>query len=113
MVNYPKYQIKRSDNNQFYWVLFAVNGKVILTSSEQYVAKQGCANSISSSKRNVADSNFKRLIASSNQYYFLQRAGNFEDLGKSEMYESSQACENGIAAVKRDAPIANVEDLTI
>ena len=53
------------------------------------------------------------MIASSNQYYFLQRAVNNEDLGKSEMYESSQACENGIVAVKRDAPIANIEDLTI
>lgn len=113
MVNYPKYQIKRSVNNQYYLVLLAVNGKVILTISELYVAKQGCVNSIASSKRNVADSNFKRLIASSNQYNFLQRAGNYEDLGKSEMYESSQAYENGIAVVKRDAPIANVEDLTI
>jgi uncharacterized protein YegP (UPF0339 family) len=113
MVKFPKYQIKRSFNKQYYWVLHAVNGNAILTSSEQYVAKQDCIKSIASSTRNIVDSNFNRLGASSNQYYFLQRAGNYEDLGKSEMYESSQARENGITAVKRDAPNANVEDLTI
>ena len=112
MVNYPKYQIKKSINNQFYWVLWAVNGKIILTSSEQYTTKQNCQLSIASSKKNVADSNFKRLRAQSRQYYFLQVASNYEELGKSEMYESAPACENGIAAVKRDAPIAAIEDLT-
>ena len=113
MVNYPKYQIKKSVNNQYYWVLWAVNGRVILTSSEQYTTKQSCQLSIASSKRNIADWNFKRMRAISLQYYFLQIAGNFEELGKSEMYESAQACEGGIAAVKRDAPIANIEDLTV
>lgn len=113
MANFPKYQIRRSVNNQFYWNLLAVNGRIILTSSEQYVAKQNCHVSIASSKRCIADSNFKRLLSKSNQYYFLQVANNHEELGKSEMYESAQACEAGIVAVKRDAPIANIEDLTI
>ena len=113
MVNSPKYQIKKSVNNQFYWVLWAVNGRIILTSSEQYVTKQGCQLSIESSKRNIADWKFKRMRSISSQYYFLQIAGNFEELGKSEMYESAQACEGGIAAVKRDAPLANLEDLTL
>lgn len=77
MVNYPKYQIKKSVNSQFYWVLFASNVEPILTSSEQYVSKQGCQTSIASSKKNVADGNFKRLKATSGQYYFLQVAGNY------------------------------------
>ena len=113
MVNFPKYQIKKSINNQFYWVLYASNVEPILTSSEQYNAKQGCQTSIASSKKNVADSNFKRLRATNGQYYFLQIAGNYEELGKSEMYQTSQDCENGIASVKRNAPIANIEDTTI
>jgi len=113
MVNYPKYQIKKSVNNQYYWVLSASNVEPILTSSEQYVSKQGCQTSIASSKKNVADVNFKRLRSTNTQYYFLQIAGNYEELGKSEMYQTSQGCENGISSVKRNAPIANIEDTTI
>jgi len=113
MANFPKYQIKKSTNGQYYWVLFAVNGEVILNSSETYVSKQGALNGVASSKRNVADNNFLRKTATSGQPYFLQIAGNGEPLGKSEMYNSIQARDNGIAAVKRDAPIANTEDLTI
>lgn len=113
MVSFPKYQIKKSVNNQFYWVLYASNVEPILTSSEQYVSKQGCQTSIASSKKNVADTNFKRLRATNEQYYFLQIAGNYEELGKSETYRTSQGCETGIASVKKNAPIANIEDTTI
>ena len=112
MAKFPKYVLKRSSNQQFVWVLYAVNGEVILSSSETYVSKQGAANGIVSSKKNVADSNFLRKTASTQQPYFLQVGGNGEPLGKSEMYNSIQARENGIAAVKRDAPIAEIEDIT-
>lgn len=112
MVYFPKYILKKSTNFQFVWVLYAVNGYVILPSSETYASKQGALNGIASSKRNIADSNFLRKKASTLQPYFLQVAGNGEPLGKSEMYNTNQACENGIIAVKRDAPIAEIEDLT-
>jgi uncharacterized protein YegP (UPF0339 family) len=113
-VGLPKYQIDRSKNNQFYWVLRAINGKIVLTSSEQYTTKQNCLVSIASSKKNVADSNFDRKVSSHSQYYFLQRAsGNYEELGKSEFYTTIREREEGIQAVQRDAPNANIEDLTI
>ena len=112
MAKFPKYVLKRSSNQQFVWVLYAVNGEVILSSSETYVSRQGATNGIESSRRNIADSNFLRKTASTGQPYYLQVAGNGEPLGKSEMYNSVQARENGIAAVKRDAPIAETEDLT-
>lgn len=113
MINYPKYQIKRSLNNQFYWVLFASNAEPILTSSEQYTTKQNCQLSIASSRVCIADSNFSKRTALNGQYYFLQVARNGEALGKSEMYNTSQGRDNGIASVKKNAPIANVEDTTI
>jgi uncharacterized protein len=112
MAHFPKYILKKSSNLQFVWVLHAINGEVILPSSETYVSKQGALNGIASSKRNVADVNFLRKTATSGQPYFLQVAGNGEPLGRSEMYNSIQARENGIAAVKRDAPNAEIEDLT-
>lgn len=111
MVKYPKYILNRSRNQQFVWVLKAVNAETIL-SSETYVSKQGALNGIASSKRNLNDSNFLRKTAITNQPYFLQVAGNGETIGNSEMYNSIQARENGIAAVKRDTPIAEIEDLT-
>lgn len=108
----PKYQIKKSTNNQFFWVLISVNGEPILKSSETYVSKQGCQTSITSSKNNLNDDNFKRAKSVSSQYYFTQVASNGLKLGISEMYQTLQGCENGVAAVKRDSPIASIEDLT-
>jgi uncharacterized protein YegP (UPF0339 family) len=112
MVKNPKYILKKTANSEFSWVLTAVNGEVILSSSETYVSKQGAKNGIESSKKNIADKNFERKSSSKEQPYFVQVAGNGETLAKSEMYSSVQACENGVNAVKRDAPIANLEDLT-
>ena len=112
MVNYPKYTLNKSINNQFYWNLFSVNKEVLLTSETMY-NKQDVLDGIASSKRNLSDSNFERKASLFSQPYFVQVAvGNYKVLGKSEMYSSVQARENGIAAVKRDAPYAGIEDLT-
>lgn len=110
MANFPKYVIKRSSNQQYYWVLLAVNANVLIT-SEMYTTKDACKDGIASSKRNVADSNFdKKMSSNGMQYYFTQRAGNNQVLGTSEMYNTSYARDNGIEAVKRDAPRAETED---
>lgn len=111
MATFPKFKITRTSNQQYRWVLYAVNGEAILT-SETYMLKQNAVNGISSSKVNIADHNFARRTAISGQPYFIQKASNGEPLGTSEMYNSIQAQENGIAAVKRDAPLASIEDLT-
>lgn len=106
-----KFQVKRSINNQFFWVLIAGNGEALLK-SETYVSKQGCLNGIASSKACLADRHFQRMRSVSSQYYFNQLAENSQVLGTSEMYNSAQACENGITAVKREAPVATIQDLT-
>lgn len=106
-----KYKVKKSVNNQYYWVLTAGNGEPVLK-SETYTSKQGCLHGIGSSQVCVADRNFKRYRSGNNQYYFNQVADNSQVLGISEMYNSSEACENGIAVVKREAPGAQIEDLT-
>lgn len=113
MAEFPKYQLNKSKNEQYYWVLFAVNGEIILNSSETYTSKDAALNGIQSSKTNVGDTNFQRLTALNGQPYFNQIAANWKVIGKSEMYNSVQARDNGIAAVKRDAPGARIEDLTL
>ena len=109
-MGFPKYVIERSSDRQYYFNLWAVNGRVILT-SERYSTRQGCLNGIDSCKRHSPyDKNYQRLTAVNGQYYFTLRANNYEVIGKSEMYTTSSARENGIDAVKRDGPIASVED---
>jgi len=111
-MGFPKYDMQRSSDNQFYFTLKAVNGYTILT-SERYTTKQNCLNGIQSCKNNSPyDRNYERLIASSGQFYFNLRAANYEVIGRSEMYTTTAARDNGIDAVKRDGPIAEVEDNT-
>ena len=111
MIFNPKYVIRKSVNGQYYWVLNASNGQVLMK-SETYTTKESCKIGIASSKLSIYDFNFVRKVAVNGQYIFNQIANNYQVLGTSETYLSSQNCENGINAVKRDAPIANTEDLT-
>lgn len=48
----PRFEIRRSSDNQYYFVLLAPNGEVIAT-SEMYTSKQGCKSGIESVKRNA------------------------------------------------------------
>lgn len=108
----PKFQIKRSTNNQFYFVLKSKNGEIILTASETYVTKQGCQNGIDAVKENAPyDSRYNRKDGFS-QYSFNLEASNGKILGKSETYTTRSEREDGISAVKRDAPNAPTEDLS-
>lgn len=106
-----KYQITRTSNGQFRWVLRASNGEKLLT-SETYTTKQNCLNGVASSKVSVSDNNFSKLTSFSGQPYFNQIANNYQVLGTSEMYTTTTARDNGIDSVKRNAPTANIEDLT-
>jgi len=109
-MGFPKFIIRSSSNNQFYFNLHAINGKIILT-SETYTTKQNCLGGIASVKAHAPfDKNYVREIASNEQYYFNLKASNEKIIGTSEMYNSAQSRDNGINAVKRDAPIAGIED---
>ena len=108
----PKFQINRTVNNQFHFVLKARNGEVILKASETYLTNQGCRNGIEAVKANAPyDSRYNRRDAVFN-YTFNLEAANGKILGNSESYDSRAARENGIEAVKRDAPNAPTEDLS-
>ena len=108
----PKYQINNSSDGQFYFVLKAGNGEVILT-SEMYTTKQNCQGGIESVKNNGGDDgNYDRLKSSNEKDYFnLKSADNGQVIGTSEMYESSDGMENGIQSVK-DNRNSDTEDLT-
>ncbi|SKC72267.1 YegP family protein [Ohtaekwangia koreensis] len=112
-MNYPKFQLLRSSNSQYYFVLRSKgNGEVILKASETYTTKQNCNSAIDSVRINAPyDSRYTKKDSLSN-YTFNLKAANGQILSNSESYTSSSARDNGIEAVKRDAPGAPVEDLT-
>lgn len=51
-MGYPKFVIRKSSNNKFYFNLYAKNYKVIAT-SEMYESKSACENGIDSVKENA------------------------------------------------------------
>jgi uncharacterized protein YegP (UPF0339 family) len=109
-----KFEIFKSKANQnYYFRLKASNGEIII-GSEGYTTKDNCRNGIASVKVNSpTDSNYDRLTANNEQYYFnLKSAHNGQVIGTSEMYVSTQGRDNGIESVKRNAPTADVVDLT-
>jgi uncharacterized protein YegP (UPF0339 family) len=107
-----KFEIKKAQNDQFFFNLKAGNGEVILT-SEQYKAKASAEGGIESVRKNApTDDRYERKKSTSGQNYFVLKAANGEPLGRSEMYSSSSAMENGIESVKKNAPAAEIKDLT-
>lgn len=48
----PRFEIRKSHDGQYYFVLFAKNGKIIAT-SEMYENKSGCNTGINSVKENA------------------------------------------------------------
>ncbi|AVR89041.1 YegP family protein [Thauera aromatica] len=45
-VTYPCYWQKKDNKGQWYWIYYAKNGEEIARSSESYVNRSDCANSI-------------------------------------------------------------------
>ncbi|UPT71050.1 MAG: YegP family protein [Flavobacterium sp. JAD_PAG50586_2] len=111
-MKFPKFIIKKSSNDQFYFNLWSAQEEIVLT-SEMYTAKQSCKNGIESVKTNAPhDKNYYKQISENGKYYFVLKSGNGEIIGVSKMYTYSSDRDNSIATVKRDAPIAETEDLS-
>lgn len=105
------YQLKKS-GDQYMFNLKAGNHETILT-SERYKSKQGAEGGIASCKANSgSDDRYERKTSTSNQPYFVLKAGNGEVLGRSEIYSSPSAMEGGIASCKANGPTATMKDET-
>lgn len=106
-----KFELFIGKDNQHYFNLKAANGEIIIQ-SQGYSSKDAAKNGINSVKTNaVSDSQYERKTSSSEQHYFVLKAGNGESIGKSQMYSSKQSMETGIESVKTNAPTAAIEDL--
>jgi uncharacterized protein YegP (UPF0339 family) len=106
----PKFELKASSHNQYYFVLKAPNGEIILT-SEFYKNKQGALNGIDSVRRNsTVRTNYENRIASNGQRYFVLKANNNKIIGISELYTSFQNMEKGINSVVKFSKNAKIKE---
>ncbi len=106
------YELDKSSDGQFYFVLKAGNGEVILT-SERYTTRPAAENGIASVQKNSPDeARYERKTSSDKREYFNLKAANHQVIGTSQIYASQAAREAGIASVKANGPNTTVKDKT-
>lgn len=112
-MKFPKFIIKKSTNDQFYFNLWSKDEAIILK-SEMYTTKQNCKNGIESVKTNApSDNNYDRKTSENSKYYFvLKSQNNGQIIGASNMYPNAADRDSAIERVKIDAPKAETEDLS-
>ncbi len=104
------YELKRSKDDQTYFVLKAGNGEVILK-SELYTTLAAAQNGIHSVQTNSPlDERYERAISKSGKPFFNLKAGNHQVIGTSQLYESEAGRDKGIESVKHHGPSTDVRD---
>jgi uncharacterized protein YegP (UPF0339 family) len=106
------FEIGKSKDGQYKFVLKAANGEVILA-SELYKSKSSATNGIASVRTNCAvDARYERKMTKNGKWMFNLKAGNHQVIGTSEMYNSEKARDGGIASVKKNGSTSAVADKT-
>ncbi len=106
------FELSKSSDGQFRFVLKAGNGEPILT-SELYKAKVSAEAGIASVHANCGnDARYEKNTSTNGKPYFNLKAANSQVIGTSQMYSSPAEMENGIASVKTNAVDAALRDAT-
>ena len=106
------YELSKSSDGQYKFVLKAGNGEIILR-SELYKAKASAENGIASVQQNCTlDERYEKNLSKSAQPYFNLKAANSQIIGTSEMYSSEQSCDGGISSVKTNGVTKTIKDNT-
>ncbi|WP_054179578.1 YegP family protein [Trabulsiella odontotermitis] len=106
------FELDKSSNSQYKFVLKAGNGEIILT-SELYTTKSSAENGIASVQTNSAfDERYERKDSSNGKFFFNLRAANYQVIGTSQMYASKQSRDTGIASVKSNGSTTTIKDNT-
>ncbi len=115
-----KFVIKTAKNGQFYFNLYAPNGRVIAT-SETYTTMQNCKKGVNSVKNNalahVEDTTvegyevlthpkFILFLDKAEEFRFNLCASNGEVVSISQGYSTRANAMNGIASIAENAPLA-------
>ncbi|WP_395304211.1 YegP family protein [Enterobacter sp. ECC-019] len=106
------FELNKSSDGQFRFVLKAGNGEVILT-SELYTSKSAAENGIASVRTNSPlDERYEKKTASNGKFHFNLKAGNHQVIGSSQLYATEQSRDKGIASVKTNGSTQTVKDNT-
>ena len=107
------FDVSKSKADEFYFVLKAGNGEVVMT-SEMYKSRASADTGIASVQANSGeDFNYERATASDGKFHFnLRSAGNHQVIGASQMYATMETRETGIDAVKANGKSITVKDNT-
>ncbi|EEU9638432.1 YegP family protein [Escherichia coli] len=109
------FELSKSSDNQFRFVLKAGNGETILT-SELYTSKASAEKGIASVRSNSPQEERyekkRQVTASNGKFYFNLKAANHQIIGSSQMYATAQSRETGIASVKANGTSQTVKDNT-
>ena len=106
------FELSKSSDGQFRFVLKAGNAETILT-SELYVTKGSAEGGIASVQANCSeDSRYERKTSSNGKPFFNLKAANHQVIGSSQMYSSESARDSGIASVMENGATKSVKDNT-
>ncbi|MDP9708468.1 UNVERIFIED_ORG: uncharacterized protein YegP (UPF0339 family) [Pseudomonas fluorescens] len=107
------YELSKSSNGQYRFVLKAANAETILT-SELYTSRAAAENGIASVQANSPlDECYEKKSTKDGHPYFNLKAANHQIIGSSESYSSDAACDKGIASVKANGPSKVIKDKTL
>jgi uncharacterized protein len=94
------YELTKSSDGQFRFILKAGNGETILV-SELYKAQQSAEIGIVSVQKNCADDeHYERKESQNGKHFFNLKALNHQVIGTSQMYATGATREAGIESVK-------------
>jgi uncharacterized protein YegP (UPF0339 family) len=106
------FDVNKSKADDFYFVLKAGNGEVVLT-SEMYESKSSADKGIASVQSNSGDDAcYDRTTSSDGKFRFNLKAANHQVIGTSQLYKSVGSREEGIVSVKHNGKSKTVKDNT-
>lgn len=106
------FELSKSKDGQFRFVLKAGNAETILV-SELYKSRASAEGGIASVQANSGnDARYERKTSSNGKFMFNLKATNGQVIGSSEMYETAAGRDNGIESVKRNGSTTTVKDKT-
>lgn len=106
------FELSKSSDGQFRFVLKADNAETILN-SELYKAKASAENGIASVQANCSnDDRYERKTAANGKAFFNLKATNGQVIGTSQMYATEASRDAGIASVKGNGASTTVKDNT-
>lgn len=106
------FELSKSSNDQYRFMLKAGNGEPILT-SELYNAKASAENGIASVRANCSnDDRYDRKESSNGKFYFNLKAANHQIIGSSQLYASESSRDGGITSVKNNGTTTTIKDNT-